>query len=142
MTSAERIKQRVKHLHERVERLKSFQAYTLEEYLSDFKLRDAVERNFQVAIESCADIAGYLIAEYGLEQPIERRAVFYVLAGADILENDFADMMAQAVSLRNRLVHLYMTIEPAKMYYYLQNDVVHFERFEALTLAALDEAQE
>ena len=139
MTSVERIKERVKHLHERIERLRIFQKTPQNDYLTDWFLQDAVERNFQVAIECCTDIAAYLIAVHGLKQPAERRGVFHVLSQAGWLDEDFADTMAQAVSLRNRLVHLYTTVEADKMYHYLQNDLAHFERFEAFALAAIDQ---
>lgn len=82
MSSAERIKQRVKHLHERIERLQSSQPCTFAEYLADTRLSDAVERN--------------------------------------------------------SLVHFYMTVEPDKMYEYLQNDIPYLEQFEAFALGVLE----
>lgn len=44
------------------------------------------------------------------------------------------------VQLRNRLVHLYWDIDPAKMYYYLQNDLALLQRFRAFTVAILEKA--
>lgn len=131
----------MRHLRERIERLKSLKQCTFEEYLADDKLRDAVERNFQVAIECCTDIAGHLVAKRRLRQPADRKEVFQVLAQAGLLEKSYADVMTKAVGLRNLLVHFYMTVEPDKMYEYLQNDIPYFEQFEAYALGVLDEEQ-
>ncbi|RMF26635.1 MAG: DUF86 domain-containing protein [Chloroflexi bacterium] len=46
------------------------------------------------------------------------------------------------VSLRNRLVHVYLTIEPDKMYQHLQEDIRYFEAFEAVALGWLEEREQ
>ena len=132
------MRERVRYLQERIERLKRLQQCSLEEYLRDETLRDAVERNFQVAIECCTDIASRIIAERGLQPPDKRRAVFQSLAQEGLLSWDYAGVMADLVSLRNRLVHLYLTVDPVKMYQYLQEDVTYLETFLAFAVGYLE----
>jgi len=100
-----------------------------------------VERNFQVAIECCADVAGQVLAELCLPRPDRRRDIFQVLTQNGLLPRDFADVMSKMVSLRNRLVHVYMTIDPVEMYRYLQEDIAHLETFEAIALAWIEEGE-
>lgn len=46
MTSADRIREHVKHLRLRIERLRAWQTTTLEEYAADLDRRDVIEHNF------------------------------------------------------------------------------------------------
>ena len=126
-------------MRERIKRLNRLHQLSYQEYISDDLKRDAVDRNFQVAIESCTDIASHVLAERRLPRPESRREVFQILAQANLLPQDFADVMSEMVSLRNRLVHVYLTIDPAKMYQYLQEDIPHFEIFEAVALGWIEE---
>jgi len=128
-------------LHERIERLKRLRGLSFQAYIEDELKRDAVERNFQVAIESCADIAGQVLAELCLLRPDRRRDVFQVLAQNGLLPRDFADVMSNLVSVRNRLVHVYLTIDPVEMYRRLQQDIPHFETFEAIALGWIEERE-
>ena len=139
MLNGKSITERLEHLRARVRALKRFQALSLEAYLADFTSQSAVERHFQVAIECCTDIAAHIVAVKGLKRPDERRDVFLSLAEGGYLESDYATMMSDMVGLRNRLVHLYLAIEPKKMYQYLQDDVVHLETFEAFVVALLEQ---
>lgn len=109
-------------------------------YQADEFAQSSCERYMQVAIECCTDIASHLLSAYGLRRPAERRDVFRVLAEAGYLEPDYAERMVQMVQLRNRLVHLYWDIDPAKMYHYLQNDLALLQRFRAFTVAILEKA--
>ena len=83
--------------------------------------------------------AARTVAIKGLKRPNKRRDVFLSLAEGGYLESDYAAVMSDMVGLRNRLVHLYMVIEPKKMYQYLQEDIVHFETFEAFAVALLEQ---
>ena len=51
MTSAERIREHVKHLRLRIERLRALQQVALSEYATDYDKRDLIEHNFRIATE-------------------------------------------------------------------------------------------
>jgi len=55
------------------------------------------------------------------------------------MPRDFADVTSAMVSLRNRLVHVYMTIDPVEMYRHLQEDIAHFEAFESIASAWMED---
>ncbi len=115
---------------------------SLDEFLSDPAAQGWTERLFQVAIESCIDIASHLIAAFGLQRPVYRRDVFQVLWQAGYLEKTFAHQMVGMAKLRNRLVHLYWDVDAKEMYKYLQEDVALLQQFRAFALALLGEADE
>ncbi|MBC8447666.1 MAG: DUF86 domain-containing protein [Chloroflexi bacterium] len=123
-------------------KLQGLQGYSSEEYQADELVQGSCERYMQVAIECCTDIASHLLAAYGLGRPTQRRDVFRVLAEAGYLEPDYAEKMVQMVQLRNRLVHLYWDIDPARMYHYLQNDLPLLQRFRGFTVAIAEKARQ
>ncbi len=131
MLNGESITERVRHLQERIKFLKQAKAFSRDAYLTDRTVQTAVERDFQVAIECCLDIAKHIIAGQQFQPPTELKQIFQALAQAGLLESEFAEAMTEFAKLRNRLVHWYMTIEPDKMYAYLQQDIPTLERFAA-----------
>ncbi len=142
MSNAERIKEHVKHLRLRIERLRALQNVTLAEYTANFDKRDLIEHNFRIAAESCSDMALLLTARLGLPEPAHRRDVFEALVKANQLEADLAKKLADATSLRNRLVHQYLTIEPDRMLEHLQHDLEYFEQFAAVAIGWADKLGE
>ena len=141
MTSAERIREHVKHLRQRIERLRALQNTTLAEYTADSDRRDLIEHNFRIAIESCSDIALLVVAKLSLSEPAHRRDIFEVLANANRLPTELAQMLADLTSLRNRLVHGYLTVEPVLMLQHLQDDLQPLEQFAAVAIGWADELE-
>ncbi len=137
MLNSESIAARARHLQERLKFLKRYGALDEQAYLADRTVQVAAERDFQVAIECCLDIAKHVIVGRELQLPGELRQVFSVLAQAGLLPADLAEGMTEMTKLRNRLVHWYMTIEPDKIYAYLRTDVPLLERFAAFATALL-----
>ena len=138
MLNVESMNARLQHLRERIERLKSRQSVAQEEFYASLDERDVVERNFQVAIECCLDIAKHIVVGRELQRPKELREVFHALAHANLLPKEFADIMTSFASLRNILVHHYMAVEPEKLYTHLQNDIPYLARFAEFTAAVIE----
>jgi uncharacterized protein YutE (UPF0331/DUF86 family) len=131
----------VNYLRERIRRLQDLGDCTLDQYLENIGLREQVERNYQLAVECCTDIASRILAIYCLTRPARNREVFQILSQARLLPQELADVMSTMVSMRNRLTHVYMTIDPVEMYRHLQGDIAHFEAFEALALAWIEQLE-
>lgn len=139
MTSADRIREHVKHLRLRIERLRALQTTTLEEYAADLDRRDVIEHNFQIAIKSCSDIALLLVARLGLPEPAHRRDVYKTLSDADRLPADLAQKLADVTSLRNLLVHQYLAVEPVRLLQRLHDDLTFLEQFAAFAIGWSEE---
>ncbi|MBI4770118.1 MAG: DUF86 domain-containing protein [Chloroflexi bacterium] len=115
------------------------QAATLEDYAKDADTRDLIEHNFRVAVESCSDLALLYAAHLRLPEPARRRDVFATLSHADRLPTELAGKLAELASLRNRLVHQYLAVDPVLMLQHLRDDVKHFEQIAAVAIAWAEE---
>ena len=141
MINVESMNARLRHLQERIERLKALRSASRDAFFRDTTTRDAVERNFQVAIECCLDIAKHVILARKLQRPDAVRDVFKTLEQAKLLPADFAQVMTDFAGMRNLLVHHYMTVDPEKLYTSLQNDLPYLERFTEITVAFIEAEQ-
>ncbi len=123
---------------ERIERLRDEIAYlkaerdgvlSLEDYRANVRLKKAVERSLQVAIEICLDIGRRIIANEGLRHPEENRDVFVVLHEAGIVPQDLLPALINMARFRNLIVHDYARIDDAQVYAILKRHLDDFERY-------------
>jgi len=109
--------------------LKQLQAYTLEDFIGDFRIHGAAERFLQVSIECIIDVGNELISSLQLRRPERYRDIPYILAEAGIIPKDFAETVALMIGLRNLLVHAYASINLKMLYEFLQEKIRDFEKF-------------
>ena len=73
----------------------------------------ALERYFQLVVDSAIDINHHFIKEGGFGIPDDLQSTFTALGEHDILPSDFANKIGKSVGLRNRIVHQYEDVKPA-----------------------------
>ncbi|WP_292462823.1 DUF86 domain-containing protein [Methanolobus sp.] len=95
----------------------------------NYELRSAVERNFQLAIESAIDIGEIIISREGFERPEVYRSVFLILGKHGILPEEFAECFAQAAGFRNILVHMYEEVDIDILHMFLAERLEDFDEF-------------
>lgn len=95
----------------------------------NYGLRSAVERNFQLAIESAIDIGEIIISENGFERPEDYRSVFLILGRQGIIPMDFAEDFSVAAGFRNVLVHIYEEVDSSLLDVFLNERLDDFDRF-------------
>jgi len=95
----------------------------------NYELRSAVERNFQLAIESAIDIGEIVISEKGFERPEDYRSVFLILGRQGIIPMDFAEDFSIAAGFRNVLVHIYEEVDSSLLYVFLTEKLDDFDKF-------------
>jgi len=83
-------------------------------------LQDIVERNLEVAIQSCIDIANRIISVDELEKPKDYYGSIIKLGEGNILPYDFAQKFAPIAGFRNILIHEYLDINWDEVYKNLQ----------------------
>jgi len=83
-------------------------------------LQDIVERNLEVAIQSCIDIANRIISLDELEKPKDYYGSIIMLGKENILPYDFAQRFAPITGFRNILIHEYLDIDWDEVYKNLQ----------------------
>lgn len=109
-------------------------AASLVEYSSDARLRRAVERSLQMAIEICLDIGRRIISLENLQYPEDDREVFSVLAESQVVDPDLLPELQRMASFRNLLVHDYVRLDDERVYDILTRDLATFDRFAAAIL--------
>lgn len=97
----------------------------------------SAERHFEVAIETCLDIANHMIAGEHLRRPENYADAFAVLSEAGILPTEFLSTMQRMARFRNRLVHLYWEVDAETVYEILQTRLDDFDRFKGYVLTFL-----
>lgn len=125
----EEIKAKIAVVQERVRRLSMFQGLSFESYLKDLTTRDAVERNIEVAIQACIDIARIIIKRDGLREPEDNRGVFIVLAENGIISEDSLKFLIPMAGAGNILVHGYDKIDDAIIFGVLKEHLSDFSSF-------------
>jgi uncharacterized protein YutE (UPF0331/DUF86 family) len=123
------IEVRLKKLDHAVSRLKRIQQISKDEYTNNQDYQDIAERNFQVAIQTCIDIANYIIAGQNLLVPDEQENVFIVLGKNGVPPEELIEKIKGMVSFRNILVHNYLYTDPNQVYDILQNQLSDFNAF-------------
>ncbi len=95
--------------------LEAVAARGLEAFLDDRINQVLVERYLERVIGRIIDINYHILTETGKPPPKDYYQSFTGLGGA-VLPNEFARGIASAAGLRNRIVHDYDDIDPAKLF--------------------------
>jgi uncharacterized protein YutE (UPF0331/DUF86 family) len=93
---------------------------SLVEYRGDPVHQVLTERYLERTIGRMIDVNYHLITESGYPPPKDYYESFVMLGTIRILPVEFAGSLAAAAGLRNRIVHEYDEIDPAKLYEALQ----------------------
>jgi len=125
----EEIKAKIAVVQERVRRLSIFTGLSFESYLKDLTVRDSVERNIEVAIQACIDIARIIIKLEGLREPEDNKGVFVVLAENNFISEDSLRFLIPMAGTRNVLVHGYDKIDDAIIFAVLKKHLPDFHSF-------------
>ena len=122
---------RLKLLDEYVSELCEYraEATSFKIYESNKRLRRAVERCLQVAVEICLDIGRHLISLEGFRYPDNNQDVFQVLAEEEVVPEDLLSTLVDMARFRNLMVHDYARIDDAKVYTILKQRLSDFDTF-------------
>ncbi len=112
-----------------VSALREKQSLSFDELASDHDLLASAERDFQVAIQAALDIGSLILSDRSVLIPQGYRDIFPKLAGIGVLPDDFARKLVGMAGFRNVLVHMYLEVDPRKVYSSLQHDLGDFELF-------------
>lgn len=101
----------------------------------------ALERYLQLAIQTLLDVGHHVVSALGLPQPVGYADIFTSLAKGGVIDPTFAQEIAGMAGLRNRLVHAYGDIQPARLHDFASTRLDDFGRFAAEVTAYLDAAE-
>jgi uncharacterized protein YutE (UPF0331/DUF86 family) len=129
MKESEKILSKLRNMKKYVDFLKSFKDVSKEKLNDDYILRSAIERNFQLALESVLDIGEIIISMKDLEKPEDYKDIIEILGKENILPREFAKKFAPAAGFRNILVHKYTEVDIDELYEHLRQDLKDFDFF-------------
>jgi len=126
-----RIRTRIQEIRKRILELeKQYKGIVKSKFIKDTRLIAAAERNLQVAIQACLDIANHIVAALGFERPVEATTeVFNTLGNEGVIPESFVGTMKKMIGYRNILVHGYLIVDPNKTHEYIQHKLVDFSTF-------------
>jgi uncharacterized protein YutE (UPF0331/DUF86 family) len=112
-----------------VSALRAMQHLEYDAFAQDRLTLTSAEHELQVAIQAALDIGLILLSEQPIRAPAEYREIFPRLAETGILPRAFGDRLAAMARFRNVLVHLYVAVDPAKVFEVIQQDLDDFDTF-------------
>jgi uncharacterized protein YutE (UPF0331/DUF86 family) len=115
------VESRIRKIEESVVRLREIAEMPGNPFLSDPRTYPAMERHFQVAIQSVLDIGAHLIAEQGLREPEGYTDILGILGEAGVIPREFSERIQGMAGLRNILVHDYMIVDRERLTRLLQD---------------------
>ena len=125
------MEKKIKAVQDRVKRLEQLSATlsSFGKYQASPDAKDIAERNIQVAIEGCLDIAKVVISSMELPEPKDNKGVFTVLAESGILSNESLKFLVPMAGTRNVLVHGYDKVEDSIIYGVIKQHLKDFAVF-------------
>jgi uncharacterized protein YutE (UPF0331/DUF86 family) len=125
----EKVRSKLQFLRDALRKLNQIRDRGREEFLSDEILQAAAIRNLQVGIEAVLDIANHIIAREGIAVPGTYRQAIEVLLRQGILPSSHGESFLRMVSFRNRIVHLYDSVDPEEVAGVLEQHLEDFDVF-------------
>ena len=112
----------------------------LEDYRDNPRLKRAVERSLQVAVEACLDMGRRIIAEQGLRFPDDNKDVFESLAEAGLVSAALLPRLLKMAQFRNLIVQNYARIDDFQVYSILQRSLADFDEYATAVARWVDAA--
>lgn len=116
-------------LADRIGRVRSCCPPTLDELRASRDAMDLVSFNLMLAVQTCSDIAGHLIADEGWQAAPNLAGAFNRLRDEGVISAPTAAALGRAVGLRNVVAHGYAGVNPAMVHAAAMRGVVDLEGF-------------
>ena len=106
----------------------------MDKFLKDKILIGSAKYYLQVSIECCLDVANHIIAAERFRVPQDYADSFKVVQEQDLVPVNLGKRLQQMAKFRNRLVHLYGTIDDANVHKYINKDVNDLVAFKSIII--------
>lgn len=129
MLNKELIKTKMGYIVNYLNEIESIRGMDVMDILRDVKNLRFFERNFQLIVDAMLDINSHIIVEENLGIPDSYSNTFIILGEKKVIPFEFAHKIAEAVKLRNMIVHKYEKVDNKKMMQDLKNGISQFEEY-------------
>lgn len=129
MVDRDLVLRKIAALEEYRAQLREYEDVSPDEYARNWRTQRIVERTLPLAIETCVDIASYVIADRRLRIPSSYAETFDILSEAGLLSAELRPALVEMARFRNILVHDYTRLDPARVVRILRERLGDLERF-------------
>ena len=112
-----------------LEELAPLAVLTLDQYLADSEKRRAAERLLQLVVESSSDASRMLMLGRGFDPGPSHVACVQNMRKRHLISRGLADRLIEYVSLRNVVVHDYLTLNDETVFHQVQQAGEVFTEF-------------
>jgi len=131
------ILRKLSELDEYFKQIQEYAGITVAEYSDDWKIQRIIERTLQMMIETCADIAGHIIADKGYRTPTSYSDSFRVLQEEKVLSDKLFSALEKMAKFRNIVVHHYDKVDAEIVVGILRKDLKDFVDFRNVIVSFL-----
>ena len=110
------VRRRLRAMERSLRILRSLRARGRDAFLTDEIVQDRAERHAQLLAQACADIALHILAGTGTAAPETYAEALSALAAGAVIPGPLGARLAEAVRLRNILVHGYLDIDHGRLF--------------------------
>ena len=110
----------------RIDKLKVFQTYTIEQYLDDETSQLVIERLLELVIQSALDINGLLLKQVAGINRVTNAESFNETARAGFISIEAAQLLTSSGRFRNTLAHQYDEVAPEAVFQEFQTVLANY----------------
>jgi len=118
--------------------LEGFARISREDFRANRERQYAVLHAMQSAIEAAIETASHIVSADRLGAPPDHAGLFDLLESHKVLSSDLAARMRGMARFRNRIVHLYWSVDLELVYEYLQTRLGDFDEYARAIRTYLD----
>lgn len=125
----EKVEQKILIMQQNLNKLRKLRELHKEEFIEDFRNIDSAKYLLQISIEAMLDIASHIIARNRWGKPEDNKAHFQMLADNGVIDKADINIYSNMAKFRNRIVHMYFSVDDEMIYDITKNNLDDFERY-------------
>lgn len=137
MTDRELVLQLLSTLGEHVARARRRRAGDLATFRADVDRQDSLSLSLLVATQEAVDVAFHICTDEGWGVPTSYADAFALLSRNGVIDPALADELRRVVGVRNRIAHLYGSVDIERVWHEVPSGLDALERFAAAVAAFL-----
>lgn len=136
------LRDRLRLLQDCVSDLRDLGSGGVEDPAASRHLQRALERNAQLAVEACFDMASHVLARTAGAAPATYAGYAEALLEAGIIRESAAETLRGFASLRNTMVHAYPRVGLEELWDFARSQLGFFREFAATIEAVIEQEQQ
>jgi uncharacterized protein YutE (UPF0331/DUF86 family) len=129
MVNIDVLKKRLEQMNVSLNKIKRYNAYSLEEFLIDDIAQDVIEYNLFITINMMVDIAIHIVVDNQLGSVNAMGEAFEILYKQKYISKEDMIKYKNMIAFRNILSHEYVKVDKKIVYQIYQNNLVDFQNF-------------